>query len=360
MMTEAEFVSKRKDNVTWCRPADGYLKTKDIDLDGFSQYEDVQLILPESDESWPKGAPFSGYMKVGGKIMKSKGSSKRFTLLENSLSFFNESISCSRKAALDEVYWKFTILHLVQAVELAIKEALRRVHPVLVFENVDQPTNSVSITKGLHRLMSDDIGRFSITEKEKKEITRAIKMRNELVHYEVSYSSQAIEAKFASVYAFVFFFYRHHLSLELAEIMSTDQYLYFLGLEKTRKQLLNKAREFLSKDDVGDIWECPECQEDFFIVDQERCCFCESEFELAECPNCSSLWFEDELIDISNSFESYLSEGLTHIVDDYGYSEGLGCENCISKIKEDIENQDLEKQFDALLEDESREDLMGK
>jgi hypothetical protein len=116
------------------------------------------------------------------------------TLLENSLSFFNESLKCCRKAEDDPSYWKFAILHLVQAMELAIKEALRQVHPVMVYDDIDKPNLTVTITKGLARLKNKAIGGYTITKNEEDEIKSAIRIRNELVHYEFARPPQLIEA----------------------------------------------------------------------------------------------------------------------------------------------------------------------
>ena len=50
----------------------------------------------------------------------------KMTLLENSISFFLESVSKAIQAESDEDKWKFAILLLVQAIETSLKERLRR------------------------------------------------------------------------------------------------------------------------------------------------------------------------------------------------------------------------------------------
>jgi hypothetical protein len=59
-----------QDNVTWCIPSDGYDKDNavEIELDNYNEIGTVQGELPQSDEEWPKGAPFADCFKVGDKI----------------------------------------------------------------------------------------------------------------------------------------------------------------------------------------------------------------------------------------------------------------------------------------------------
>jgi hypothetical protein len=43
-------------------------------------------------------------------------------------------------------------LHLIQGLELLIKEVLRIEHEILIYENIDQQKNTVSLLQGLERL----------------------------------------------------------------------------------------------------------------------------------------------------------------------------------------------------------------
>ena len=74
MLVKAQRVSRNKDNATFCRPSVGYNADNAIEID-LDQYEEVSAVageLPESDEKFPKGAPMTGYVKVGNKILKKK------------------------------------------------------------------------------------------------------------------------------------------------------------------------------------------------------------------------------------------------------------------------------------------------
>jgi len=55
------------------------------------------------------------------------------TLLENSISFFIESISKAVEAEKSPEQWKFAILLLVQAIETCLKERLRWTQDILIY-----------------------------------------------------------------------------------------------------------------------------------------------------------------------------------------------------------------------------------
>lgn len=104
------------------------------------------------------------------------------SLIENSYSFINEAIVNSRRSKRNHKYLSFSILHLIQGLELMLKHVLREEHPILIYENIDKPTNTVSLSQCLQRLKN--IANVNIDEKEDKIINRAISQRNKIVHFE--------------------------------------------------------------------------------------------------------------------------------------------------------------------------------
>jgi hypothetical protein len=77
MLKKAQRISQKKDNVTWCRPNEGYNTSNAIEIES-DDYEEIGTVLgdlPENDEDWPKGAPMTNYVKIGDKILKKKAKS---------------------------------------------------------------------------------------------------------------------------------------------------------------------------------------------------------------------------------------------------------------------------------------------
>lgn len=74
MKVKAQRISMKNDNITYCRPSDGYDADNalEVELDHYEEIDSVAKELPESDERYPKGAPWDDYIKVGEKIFKRK------------------------------------------------------------------------------------------------------------------------------------------------------------------------------------------------------------------------------------------------------------------------------------------------
>ena len=53
--------------------------------------------------------------------------------LINSTSYVREAVAYAQRDGVNETRWKFAIINVVQAMELAFKEKLRRIHPTLIY-----------------------------------------------------------------------------------------------------------------------------------------------------------------------------------------------------------------------------------
>ena len=73
MSVKAQSVSKKKDNKTLCRPSKGYSAEVEVDLEQYEVIEPIQGELPESDETYPAGAPLDDHVLFDGKLYRKKG-----------------------------------------------------------------------------------------------------------------------------------------------------------------------------------------------------------------------------------------------------------------------------------------------
>lgn len=98
--------------------------------------------------------------------------------------------------------WKIAFIFLVQAVELLIKEALYRVNPSLVYENIDSPSleegKTVSFSKSVRRLIN--FAGEIMSAEEIRFINNCSLIRNEFIHYEVKIESPEIKAKYCKLF----------------------------------------------------------------------------------------------------------------------------------------------------------------
>jgi len=108
----------------------------------------------------------------------------KIPLLENAWSFIEEALSKAIKAEKDHVHWKFAALHLVQAIELSLKERLIREHPFLIFQNIDSPKNTVNLETALRRLQS--MGKIEFSNSDIGTIKKASELRMGDGHRKIS------------------------------------------------------------------------------------------------------------------------------------------------------------------------------
>ncbi|HET9995644.1 MAG TPA: hypothetical protein VFQ18_09565, partial [Candidatus Acidoferrum sp.] len=93
-----------------------------------------------------------------------------------------------------------------------LKQSLRRIHRILIFENVDHPKHTVSLEQALDRLQSVGVG---IEEKEKLVIRKASSYRNLVVHYEFELNRYEWKKIYAQLFEFVHFFHLKHFDEEI-------------------------------------------------------------------------------------------------------------------------------------------------
>ena len=160
------------------------------------------------------------------------GRTHKLSLMENSHSFMAEAAKKAVAARDDVGQWPFAILSLVQAVELSLKELLRRQHPVFIFENIDAPRNTVSITQALTRMDNPSIMNITIPEDEKKKIATAVNLRNQITHFEFEVTEEYAMAKFSEIFAFLVYFQGRYLEVEVESILPQELLTAVIQIEK--------------------------------------------------------------------------------------------------------------------------------
>jgi len=158
----------------------------------------------------------------------------KYNLLDNSYAFINESIANARRSKSSPRYWSFAILHLIQGLELLLKQVLKNEHPVLIYENIDKQRNTVSLSQALERLIN--ISGIDIEEQEKKIINRAVQQRNKIVHHEYNVNELHMKSIYLQLFEFVHYFHFKHISLELHDFINKKMW-------RTEAELLSEFRE---------------------------------------------------------------------------------------------------------------------
>lgn len=130
------------------------------------------------------------------------------TLLENAYDFLNESLRSTVRAEAEPHAWKFAVLNVVQAIELLLKARLNAEHPLLVFQNVDSPGNTVSMTQAIERLASG--AKIRLTHRERRSLRKAQRWRDQIVHYEFEMSPYEVESVYVQLFEFLTRFHDEH------------------------------------------------------------------------------------------------------------------------------------------------------
>ncbi len=279
--------------------------------------------------------------------------SVKLSLLENSQSFLVEAVDKAIGAEDDVRHWQFAILNLVQSLELSLKLVLKNIHPLFIYENIDSPKNTVSVTKAIERLSNPDIGNVQFTEKEKQGMTSAIKLRNNITHSEFELSVDYAQAQFFKVFSLIATVQRRHFDTQVEEILSSDAIENLLVIEKTKEMLVNNAIQRIEDEGVDEhlVWACPNCLSDTFVVLDgiDTCYVCTYTETVTDCPHCNELFFENELESIHQYFDFEYCEGRAYVHNTYGYDKASACSRCAKRIAQDIEEQ---REYEAMQEEE--------
>jgi hypothetical protein len=146
----------------------------------------------------------------------------KLNLLENAYDYLIASLENVARARRDQsqVAWKFALLNLTFAIELLLKERLRRANPLLIYADIDKykpitrETKTVSWTVLIERIkyilgkgFNDiDAGRLKLAQQ----------LRNQMLHYDVELVFPAVYHDFANLLNFLTNFYN-------IEIRSTEK-----------------------------------------------------------------------------------------------------------------------------------------
>ena len=179
------------------------------------------------------------------------------SLLDNSDSFLREALTRSLKADQDVSEWKFAIFSLVQSIELALKARLRNDHPILIFTDVDNPRNTLSMDKTINRLVT--ISKVDFTENDKNALKTAREWRNLIVHYEFEFSVETVKPVFAKLFGFLSTFNRVHLKREVSALLPKQLWNKSIEIDEYANELLDRALKRIAEEKRKWICTCIRC-----------------------------------------------------------------------------------------------------
>jgi hypothetical protein len=246
-------------------------------------------------------------------------------LLENGVSFAEDALANAIVAETEPLRWKFAILSLVQAIELSLKELLRRQHPFLVYKDVDRPKHTVSIEQATSRLAS--IANLKLSTDESSALKTAVDVRNQIVHHQVDAEHSELKLVFARLLGFLNDFHRVHLDEPLQDQVEDRLWQSGVKIQAYGEELYRRAQERMATDEIADecLVTCPSCGWKAlcaFEPNQDTCYVCGHMESLTVCDRCQDIMFCGEEHEHNN--KTYCYDCLCYITDDYWYEQAVG------------------------------------
>ena len=243
----------------------------------------------------------------------------KISLLENAYSFLNEALAKALKAESNSLNWKFSILNLVQAIELSLKEKLRQDHQILIYQNVDKPNYTVSLKLALDRLTR--IAKVNFSNVDVDTINKASELRNNIVHFEFNFSPKEIKLVFAKLLGFLLQFHKKYLKTNLEEIIPEDLWYEAVAIFEYAEELYARAKERFEEEKIDEflIWICKICDQDAFVIqdDINTCYVCGFKTEVIQCPDCEGIFYAIDC------FELNKQDGSTNLLCKDCYEESI-------------------------------------
>ncbi len=209
-----------------------------------------------------------------------------------------------------ETAHKHAILNVFHSIELFLKEKLFRVHPVLIYRNIDSPISDDSLTVGLKEILLrfKNIGIVLDTKQEK--ILRDLqRRRNRIEHHKFEPDDSHYHIIGKSL-KFLYYFLPEHLESSLEEHLEEDLFRQARESILKYEERLSEAEQEIdqrttpkTKDDLCDPTDsasCPECFNHTVVIGTERgdfCFFCHEEVDMTQCDWCSGYFGSREIND---------------------------------------------------------------
>ncbi|MEK4361498.1 hypothetical protein MKX68_03160 [Paenibacillus sp. FSL M8-0212] len=144
----------------------------------------------------------------------------KMSLLENAYDFLDSSLRYYSYAEDNFKTWKIAFINIVQSLELMTKEKLRRSNKFLIYENIDNPKNTISFSMALDRMIN--VLELPLDKKDIQKVKKAIALRNQMMHFEIDLPVQELKAKYSILFEFATSFHYRFLEGELHDFIDED------------------------------------------------------------------------------------------------------------------------------------------
>lgn len=216
-------------------------------------------------------------------------------LNENARSFLIESLKYALSAEKEPLKWKYAILHLIQSVELTLKESLRQEHFSLVFVDPGRMDNTVTIDQAIKRLKK--VSDIEFTKEELELLNCARQWRNQIIHFEFEFNEENVKSIYSALLAFLAYYHSIHGESSMEWEVDKELWEATKPLFKKREKMINLAKAKLRKLNLSetDLWTCRHCGNKYLSPSERVCYACGHSEEIQRCENCNRYTLLDDL-----------------------------------------------------------------
>lgn len=216
-----------------------------------------------------------------------------------------------------ETAHKHAILNIFHSIELFLKEKLYKIHPLLIYEDIDKPIGDHVRTVGLEKIIIryKNIG-SPLGEKNEKILIDLKKKRNKIEHHQFNPEDSDFSL-IGKALKFLYYFLpeqldcsmEDHLDVEIYKKMREIILEYEVRLTEAEEKVKEETTAY-TKDDLCSITcstSCPECGNDTVVVDGKKgdfCYFCYKEVDISQCERCQGYFPSNEIEEVRSFCEN--------------------------------------------------------
>ncbi len=212
-----------------------------------------------------------------------------------------------------ETAHKHAILNVFHSIELFLKEKLSKVHPILIYKNIDKPINNDSLTVGLNEIIIRFKNLGIKLNPKQESVLKELQRRRNIIEHHKFIPDDSHYYIIGKALKFIYYFLPEHLSCTLEEHLDEDIYTQvrkvILDYDERLSDAKMKVQEIIEKHkDVSSVdpihtSTCPECRNHTVVIESDKgdfCFFCYEEIDitsedLEQCGCCLNYYLDDEM-----------------------------------------------------------------
>jgi len=220
----------------------------------------------------------------------------KFNLFENGVDSLKHGIEHFIKSE-----YKYAILHIFHAIELLLKDALRKIHPVLIYKDIDKKVKEESLTVGFDSLIIR-LENFELIQRaEIASLKKLQEYRNRIEHKEIKLDKEKAEDMLGGSLKFISKFSEEKLGVDLKDYVGKSNWEEIEEIIYSYDERLKIAKEKVDEAlPMGkealisgvEVLDCPYCGNETVVYDGEseetECFFCHEKVYIFTCDRCST------------------------------------------------------------------------